>query len=272
MALSVKIDWNKDGDYSDTGETVTTRVMANPGVSLQYGRDQSTALAPMVAGTGGFTLNNASGDYNPLNTGSPIYGYIKPARPVQIQRTVGGNTYTLFDGHTDDTPLNPDLSSRTVSVSLVDYLSDFRGQNITTQMYSGVRTGTAIGYVLDELGWSSTLRDIDPGVTVMPWWYEAGEDAFTALDKILRSEGPPALLTMAPGNIITFRDRHHRLLRTASTTSQDTWYGATTSPVMRIPFTYDAGWRNIVNAGGEEVPVQSLTGQGVVWSTDGQIT
>ena len=272
MALSVKVDWNKDGDYSDTGETVTTRVMENPGLSLSYGRDQITALAPTVAGTGSFTLNNASNDYNPLNASSPIYGYIKPARPVQIQRTVGGNTYTLFDGHTDDTPLNPDLSSQTVTVSLVDYLADFRGQTVTTSMYSGVRTGTAIGYILDELGWSATLRDIDPGVTIMPWWYEAGEDAFTALEKILQSEGPPALLTMAPGNILTFRDRHHRLLNTASTTSQDTWYGATTKPVMITPFTYDAGWRNIVNNASQDIDVQTLTGLAEVWASDTQIT
>src|SRR4249920_1122712 len=137
MSITVKIDWDKNGSYADTGEDVTSRVMERTGVTLEYGRDQSTALAPMVAGRGGFTLNNASGDYNPLNASSPIFGLILPARPVQIIRTVSATPYTLFEGHTDDTPLNPSLSEKTVQVSLVDYLADFRGYTLSTALYSG---------------------------------------------------------------------------------------------------------------------------------------
>ena len=75
-------------------------MMANPGVSLEYGRDQSTALAPMVAGRGGFTLNNASGDYNPLNSGSPIFGLIKPPRPA----TIGAKAVDWSRPYSNDTP------------------------------------------------------------------------------------------------------------------------------------------------------------------------
>jgi hypothetical protein len=48
MALNVSIDWNKDGDYSDTSENVTSLVRRAAGVSVEYGRDQSTALAMQI--------------------------------------------------------------------------------------------------------------------------------------------------------------------------------------------------------------------------------
>ena len=96
VPITIEIDWNKDGDYSDTysnvyssaEEDTTSRVMASFGVSVEDGLDQSTALAPMVAGRGGFTLNNASGDYNPLNTSSPGARILMPALPSWPQAFV----------------------------------------------------------------------------------------------------------------------------------------------------------------------------------------
>jgi hypothetical protein len=267
MALSAAIDWDKDGTWNDTGEDVTSRVMASPGVTLEYGRDQSTALAPMVAGRGSFTLNNASGDYTPLNSGSPIFGNIKPARPVLLERSVGANDYVLFAGHTDDTPLNPDLSNRTVQISLVDYLADFRGQTISTALYTGKFTGEIIDIILDEVGWDAGLRDLDTGASVLPYWWEDGTDAFTALDRVLQAEGPPALLTIGADGSIVFRSRHHRLLDTASISSQDTWYGATTEPYMSR-LLYDDGWRNIINTGTISVETRTVRAIEPVWTMD----
>jgi hypothetical protein len=270
MTITIKIDWNKDGDYSDTGENVTTRVMERSSVTLEYGRDQSTALAPMVAGRGGFTLNNASQDYNPLNASSPIFGLIKPARPVQIIRTVSATPYTLFEGHTDDTPLNPSLSEKTVTVSMVDYLADFRGYTLNTALYSGMTTGDAIDQILDEVGWAGS-RDLDTGSTTLPYWWEDGTDAFTALNKLLECEGPPAYLAVDAGPTIVFRDRQHRLLDAASTSSQATWTGSTTNSEM-YELTYDDAWRNIINTGSISIDVRLPQALEEVWTQDNIIT
>ena len=270
MPVKVEVDWAKDGTFTAPGDNVTARIRPLTGtVTAEYGRDQSTALAPTMAGTAGVVLDNRSRDYSPRNTASPLYGKLRPARPVRITRTVGATTYTLFTGHTDDTPINPDVDSRTVALSMVDGLADFRGQNITTPLYRGIRTGEAIGYVLDACGWSSTLRDLDPGSTVCPWWWEDGTDALTALDKIVRSEGPPALLTVGTDGSIVFRDRHHRLTRTESTTSQGTWRGAgPIEPVMGRPFVYDEAWRNIVNTAATSIDVRTLGALQVIWTSD----
>src|SRR4249919_2777608 len=206
--FQVFIDWAKTGAYGagtygsgsysgiDPDDVVTDLVRPRTSVvSAEYGRDQSTALAPTVAGRGSVVLDNRDKRFSPRNSDSPLYGNLKPARPVFITRTIGSTSYILFTGHTDDNPINPDTAAKTAAISLVDWLADFRGQNISTPLYRGLRTGTAIGYVLDAVGWPADLRDLDVGATVIPFWWEDNTDGLTALERIVRSEGPPALLT-----------------------------------------------------------------------------
>jgi hypothetical protein len=269
----VEVDWDKTGDFSTWGDDVSDYTRRAGGVSATYGRDQSTALAPIVSGSGSFTLANDLVDprdktkgrrFTPRNVNSPLYGKLKPARPVRIRREVAGAPYTLFVGHTDDTPINPDTNAHTVSVSCVDDLADMRGQNLSTQLYRGVRTGEAIGLILDACGWTGA-RYLDPGATVIPWWWEDGTDALTALDKVVRSEGPPALLTKAADGGIIFLDRHHRLLRPASLTPQAIW--------RRFDgFSYDDAWRNVINSGTASIDVRVPALEQAVWTSDATIS
>jgi hypothetical protein len=263
--LFVQVDWTKNGLFTDAGDDVTDRVRGP--VSCAFGRDQITALSPVVAGRGQFSLDNRSRDYSPRNASSPLFGKVKPARPVVVKRTVGATTYTIFRAHTDDSPINPDLESKTVTLSCVDYLADFRGVTITTALYQGIRTGQAIGYILDAAGWTGG-RDIDTGATVIPWWWEEGADAFDALQKVLASEGAPALLTIDTTGAVVYRDRHHRLVRSASTTSQSTWRGSVIEPIMGTGFSYSDNWSNIVNYVSLAVDERQPTGDLVeIWSS-----
>jgi hypothetical protein len=136
-------------------------------------------------------------------------------------------------------------------------------------MYSGIRTGEAISVILDACDWDPGLRDIDPGVTVMPWWWEDGTDAMTALDKLVRSEGAPALLTVGTSGEVIFRDRHHRRLRTSSSTVQSTWRDTgKLAPVIAREFSYDESWQNIVNTASAEVDQRQPQDLQVVWSLE----
>jgi hypothetical protein len=264
------VDWGKDGTFAAFGDDVTAyvRPRIDP-LTAQYGRDQSTALAPTVSGSGGLTLDNRTRIFSPRNTASLLFGKMKPARPVRITRTIAGTTYTLFAGHTDDNPINPDVNAKTVTLALVDNLADFRGQNVTTPLYRDIRSGQAIGYILDACGWPATLRDLDVGATIIPWWWEDGTDALNALERVLSSEGPPALLTVGTSGEIVFRDRHHRLTRAEALTSQSTWRSSGgLEPVMQAPFEYDEAWRNIINTGTVSVDVRQPQPSQVVWTSD----
>jgi hypothetical protein len=272
VTLFVGIDWGKDGTYSGLDDVTLRAAGGKAGiVSCQYGRDGSTATAPATAGRGSMVLKNEDRALSPRNTSSPLYGQLKPGRPVLIQRTIGATTFTLFRGHTDYAPLNPDISSRKVSISLVDALQDFRKQQISTGLYGGIRTGDAIGVVLDAAGWTGG-RDLDAGSTLIPWWWLAGTDALTALQELVASEGPPALLTVGSSGEIVFRGRHHRLTRSRSVTSQSTWRGSVVEPVMQ-GFTYDESWANIVNSVTATVDVREPAAGDptVVWTSSGTV-
>lgn len=243
---NIVIDWDADG-FSD-GDDVTDRTLSRTGLSMNYGRDQDRELSPMVAGAGGLELDNASKDYSPDNVDSPLYGKVLPARPVRIQARLDGVTHTLFNGFTDGFDVKPGRSDRSVAISTLDAVAKLKGAKATTQLYSGIRTGDAIGYVLDAIGWPDDLRDLDPGATVIRWWWTENEDAFEAIQKLVQSEGPPAMLTSDEQGRIVFRDRHHRLLGAAATGVQQTFTDESTGEPSFTDLTYDHGWSDIVNS------------------------
>src|SRR5574341_734563 len=209
---TVAIDWNNDGDYDDTAENVTDDVLASGPVVFQYGRDQARALSPPAVGTLGFTLCNADRIYSPENPASPIANDIAPAAPIKVEEVIDNVLYPLMRGRTD-------RGDRSAVITGLDGLALLRGAKISTELYEAQRTGTLVGVILDQVGWTAP-RDLDLGATHVPWWWASQADAFDLLAELLASEGPPSIAYVAPDGTFVFRDRHHRLLRAASLTSQ----------------------------------------------------
>jgi hypothetical protein len=264
------IDWNNDGDYSDTGEDMTARLMGD--VAISSGLDHGRALSPAQPGRMTFTLRNADRVLSPENATSPLYGLIKPGRPVMYQQTLAATTYTLFRGFLDDFTLLPNREERSVQVTCLDALARLSDITITTSLHEGVTTGQAIGYVLDAIGWPSGARSLDAGCTVIRHWWAEAEDAWSALTKLLASEGLPAMVYIdyATGNFV-YRDRSHRLID--STVSSVTFRDSGAEPRFSEPLSYDAGWSNILNDVSFEVQERMADGSlAQVWSSDETIT
>lgn len=265
----VEIDWNSDGDWSDGNEDVTEDVAGPAGVAIQYGRDGAQAFAPSAGGSAGMELDNTSELYTPANQASPLYGLLLPGRPVRMHVTVGPSTYSLFYGRTDDSPLDPDINEQSVQVSMLDGLAELRGQDVSTALYRGIRTGEAIGHILDAAGWPVGLRDIDTGATVLPWWWCAEDDAYDALIALVNSEGPPALLSVGSEGEVVFRDRHHRLLSTASRDVQAYWAARDLAEGSKVALS----WSDVVNHVAFEVPERSPDSDiSQVWTTENLTT
>lgn len=269
----VHVDWNADSDYSDASEDVTGRALdGRTAVTMRYGRDQSRALSPISPGEAGFELDNSDRRLSPENTASPLYGNVRPGRPVRIRATYSGSTYTLFTGHLDDFDLAPDPAEKSVKATCLDPLAKLRKVQVSTELYSGLRVGEAIAVVLDAAGWPAALRDLDVGASVLPWFWADADDAYTILTQLVDSEGPPALLTADVDGRIVFRDRHHRLQRAASLTAQSTWTSGGLEPSYSA-MSYSHGWKEIVNVVEFDVPMRAPGGTRVpVWSTQGRTT
>jgi hypothetical protein len=270
--LTVLVDWARDGTWTTATDDVSTYQRGT--ITASYGRDQSTSSGGLIAGRGTFELDNRTRRFSPQNASSPLAPNVLPARPALITRTVGATTYTVFRGHTDDQDVTPDLASKRVTFNLVDFLADFRGVKVTTALLSGVKTGAAIGAVLDAVGWTAG-RDIDTGATTIPYFWANNDDAADLLQQLVASEGPPSLVTIDASGAFVFRDRHHRFTRAASTSVQSSWRGAEGSPEPRLGtgFSYTSNWAGIVNAAqttvSERAPTRALT---EVWSTDETVT
>lgn len=252
-------DWSALSDPAlvvGQGEDVTQDIVSD--ISLTYGRDQERQLAPAAVGTGSFTLINADRTYSPENSDSPLFGDVDPARVMRAQVVWNGQTYPLFRGRIDDYNVKVDFSDRTVDLTFLDGLNDLSGTELSTAVYASQRTGSLINTVLDEAGWTGG-RDIDVGATLVRYWWADGTDALTAIQDLVKSEGPPAVAYVDPSGTFVFRDRHHRLLRQNSRTEQ-AWFHAgalgdcTASGMpqgalsLARPFSYAHGWKDIVNS------------------------
>ena len=273
-SYDIRIDWNGDGDFNDVGDDVSARVLdRGTQLTAQYGRDQARAFAPVAGGRGGFELNNSSRDYSPENTASPLAGLVGPGRDVRITATYGGVTYGLMRGLLDGYQVLPGREQQSVQITMVDGLAKLKRTRLSTPLYPALRTGQAVGLLLDAVGWPAGLRDLDVGATTIPWWWVEGADALAALQQILDAEGPGSLAAVDIDGRFVFRDRHHRLLRAASTTVQATWRSGGVEPCYSAPSSYDPGWTDIVNVVEYSIPVRAPSGQlAEVWRMDGSRT
>lgn len=264
------VDWLDNG-FGEAGDDVTDRTLdQRTPLAVRYGRDQVRQLSPPAPGELNFELNNSSHDYTPENTASPLAGFVASGRRVQLEAWLDGDSTVVYTGYLDDFNVKPGINDKSVPVSCIDALGRLKGVTVTTGLYQGVRTGDAIGVLLDAVGWPPDQRDLDPGASYLPYWWLDGADAYDALMQLVDSEGPAALVTVDTQNRIVFRDRHHRLTRAESLAVQATWRSIGTEPVISDPVTYDHGWKDIINSVSMDVPVRQVDSQlSQVWTSPG---
>ncbi|MFE6846573.1 hypothetical protein [Streptomyces sp. NPDC057686] len=232
------------------GEDVTLRTLGRTSISFRYGRDTIRSLADVAPGDTPLELNNRSRDYSPDNPDSPLVAYLGPGKPVYVSATFEGRQYSLFNGFIDQYKLVPDISNRSVKLTAQDLLGTLASINLSTGVYTGLRTGGAINQVLDEVGWPENLRDIDVGATGVPYWWEEGTDALTAINKLMQAEGTPAIAYVEPTGVFVFRDRHHRLIRSKSLEVQTVFTDGEDGrpePIFSTPVDFDLGYRDLIN-------------------------
>jgi len=269
--VSVAVDWAGNGNFTDSGDDVTTRTLDRDTVTVAVGRDQVRAFSPAAPGQAAFSLNNISKDYSPDNASSPLAGNVVSGRPVRIQAAQDATTYVLYRGYTDEHTVLPNRADRSVALTCTDALSRFSQVTLSTALLFSARTGAVISAILDGIGWTGG-RDLDQGATIIRYWWEEGTDAQAALAKVLAAEGPPALAYVDTGGGFVFRDRHHRLRNAASVTSQATFTNGATEPKYSEPSSYDDGSRDIVNTIVLNLPERkpSPANPSVVWEDAAQ--
>ncbi len=250
----VEVDWNNDGDFSDTYDNITSDVR-----SISYSRGKSDELGTADVGQLSITLNNSDGKYTPSNSGSDLYGLLLPKRPIRIRATYDGNTYNLFYGYIEEIIPHPHLTEQYCIITATDGLDFLSRHDMSTALYKDTLTGTIHGYILDDAGWSSTMRTLDTGQDTVPYWYGQDVKARFAQEEIDKSEQGFSYVDGA--GYFNFEDRYHRSTATHQT-SQAT-FNNTMSDI-----SYSLNPRNVYNIVKVTVTPWELQSISELWRLD----
>jgi hypothetical protein len=162
--------------------------------------------------TGNLTLKivDQNGDFNPQNPASPYYTYLTPMRKVQITATYSGVTYPIFQGFITSYVTTYPKETDNVAYTTIQAVDAFRLANnaqisTVTGAAAGDLTGTRINQILNTIGWPTSMRDIDPGLTTVQADPGTNRTALQALTTIENSEYG-ALYVDASGSFV-FQDR-----------------------------------------------------------------
>lgn len=222
------------------GEDVTSDIAIRRGVTTYRGNETIKSISPPRIGSLAFMLTNTDDDYSPGST-------VAAGRAVRLRGNVSGTIYELWRGFLQKPQQDPASGNQTVKVDALGLLTRAKGQRVSTALYSDITVDTAIGHVLDAIGWPAGDRTLDSAQTTMTWWWLDEEDAYEALQTLVNTEGPIAALFEGEDGKIIFQSRHHRQLTTASNTPQVTVKSLGQSPNIGGGFVYNDGESEVIN-------------------------
>lgn len=196
------------------GDDITCQILGNrSSIELSEGRDIPRALAAIVPSQASFEMLNTNRLYTPNNPASILYNKSATNSPIQVRAIFEGRYYILYNGFIDDFKIHNELPNfSTIEISSFDVLGKMASTDISTGLYQNIRTGQAIGYILDEIDWPEGKRKLDYGSTVLDWWWEDDTNALDAIKHMISAEGLPAIAYVDDVGDFVFRDRHHRYI------------------------------------------------------------
>lgn len=263
----VGIDLGNDGTWSGA-DLVEADVVAREHLEYSFGRDQVRLLSPPQAGVCRFALAN---DANQWDTSSAL----APRLPIRIRVTQAGpTTRVAWIGDLEQATQRPNIYEQMTVIDCVGKLARLtRNRGHSTQVYTDITTGTAIQRVMEAAGLAAADFNIaDTGQTSMAyWWLDEQETPWSAIQRILDTEGRAYLVEEPTTGAITFRDRHSRFLDSNSTSVQSTLRGSTTEPIFSS-FEYDDGVRDIINQATMVRRVRTAQTLAAIWTHDGNFT
>jgi hypothetical protein len=86
---TVKIDWQRNGDFTEAIDDVTSYVKSSEwflGMTLPYQDDANDSTLRLV-------LDNSDKRFSPENGASPLADMVAPLRPVRVQSNDGIKTH-----------------------------------------------------------------------------------------------------------------------------------------------------------------------------------
>ena len=205
VAVNCYIDWNNDADFSDANEDVSTYLLA---ASVRRGRTSvNDEFAP---GSMQVELLNTDGLFSPFNSSGALYGNILPGRAIKLEAVHSAVTYPVFYGYiTDFQQARTPADRPSVVINALDAFDVLRFGEVRTALLESKRVDELLTSILDSIGWSATLRDLDTAVQTCERFWQYRSNPLAALRAAAKQELPGQLF-MSPAGKVTFRNRNYR--------------------------------------------------------------
>ena len=161
--------------------------------SVSTKRGRSATADEFQTGTLTLRIVDQNGDFNPQNASSPYYGLLDPMKKVSITATWQGDVYDMFAGfitsYTTTTPKNAnDVVYTTITAVDATRLAQNAQISTVTGATAGDLSGTRINQILNTIGWPSSARDVDAGLTTLQADPGTARTALAALQTATNSE------------------------------------------------------------------------------------
>ena len=170
LTWKINFDWTTAGTYdtrNDAKYATGLRVMRG---RTQYIANNGDGFESMSPGYCSITLDNASGDYDPYNTGGALYPNVEPGKYVRVLVNTGGTDIPVFAGRVESIDPTGGVSNPAVIITAYDGLKQLKDTQITASLHENVRTGEAIDEILSTAAqwpcvWSTRLES---GADIIP--------------------------------------------------------------------------------------------------------
>ena len=158
-------------------------------------RGRNLLTEQFQTGTATVTLADEQGDFNPQNASSPYYGLLLPLRKIQIAATdpTTGIQTNLFSGYITaynyrQSQFVGEVSTTTLTALDATQLLTLATVSTVTGAVAGETTGVRFGRILDQIGWPTSLRDVDTGQTTVQANPTTARTAVSALAQVALTE------------------------------------------------------------------------------------
>lgn len=179
IAWGIEVDWDGDGIFDGSNESSNLC-----GINVSRGRtsmlkDAGDGFEQIANGRAVLTLWNSDGRYDAWNADSALYPNVGEERDVRItvRDFATGAIEPVFYGTISDVvPTGYDERPKVV-IYVDDGWVFLRGYAASVGIQASVSPDTAIGLVLDDIGWPTRWgRNLDaaPSDTI-PYWWASGD-------------------------------------------------------------------------------------------------
>lgn len=229
-----------DPDIANTNITAHNEAPAfQTLVKYERGYQRAIVGEPPAAGAMSVTLVNDSLARYQLD--EP-----EPGLALRLNKFVSGVAYSMAQVNLDD-PVHTLSGIRPiVRAQGFGSLAKLANRKLSTALYKNITTGAAIGHLLDAAGFPAFLRDLDTGEVTLRYWWLNDEDALTALQTLINSEGVTAMLYEQGDGSLRFMARSARFTESRCTTPQSAFTSQGSAPRLS-DFQYFTGGREVVN-------------------------